>query len=247
MQTVVQTRPIDAVLLDMDGTILNSIKAAERVWQAWAERHGLDVATFLPTIHGVRAVETIRRVGLAGIDPEVEAAAITQAEIGDVEGIEAIAGVQEFLAGLPAQQWAVVTSAPRALALRRIEAAGLPVPPLLIAADDVETGKPAPDCFLLAAERLGAQAHRCLVIEDSIAGIIAAERAGAAVLVVTTTHHRPMTVRHPAILDYRDIALSRRADGAISICHASEAATPSARLSCILQAAGSVGSGQGRL
>ncbi|XEY00439.1 HAD-IA family hydrolase [Tistrella bauzanensis] len=238
MQTVVQTRPIDAVLLDMDGTILNSIKAAERIWQAWAERHGVDVATFLPTIHGVRAVETIRRVGLAGIDPEVEAAAITRAEIDDVEGIEAIAGVHDFLAGLPVQRWAIVTSAPRPLALRRIEAAGLQVPPLLIAAEDVETGKPAPDCFLLAAERLGTQAHRCLVIEDSMAGITAAERAGAAVLVVTTTHHTPMTVRHPAILDYRDLALNRLADGAISICHARETAPLSARLSCVLQAAG---------
>jgi hypothetical protein len=52
-------RTFGAMLFDMDGTIINSIAAAERVWTAWAERHGLDVAAFLPTIHGVRAIETI--------------------------------------------------------------------------------------------------------------------------------------------------------------------------------------------
>jgi len=232
-----QTRPIDAVLLDMDGTILNSIKTAERIWRAWAERQGVDVAAFLPTIHGVQSVETIRRLGLAGVDPETEAAAITKAEIEDVEGIEAIAGAAAFLAALPRHQWGIVTSAPRALALRRIEAAGLPVPPLLIAAEDVEHGKPAPDGFVLAAEKLGTRADRCLVIEDSAAGIAAAESAGAMVLVVTATHHRPMDIRHRAIRDYRDLALERQLDGAISIDHHGEAANLAARLSCVLQPA----------
>lgn len=232
-----QFRPIDAVLLDMDGTILTSIEAAERIWRRWAERQGLDVEAFLPTIHGVQSVETIRRLGLPGVDPEIEAAAITRAEIEDVDGIEAIAGAGAVLAALPARQWAVVTSAPRALALRRIEAAGLPAPPLLIAAEDAARGKPAPDCFLLAAERLGTRADRCLVIEDSPAGIAAAESAGATVLVVTATHHRLMEIRHPAILDYRDLALERLSDGAISIGDSRGATDLAVRLSCILQPA----------
>lgn len=59
---------IDAILLDMDGTILNSIEAAEQVWGAWAARHGIDVASFLPTIHGVQTVETIRRAEIPGLD-----------------------------------------------------------------------------------------------------------------------------------------------------------------------------------
>jgi sugar-phosphatase len=53
----------------MDGTVLNSIAAAERVWAAWAERHGVDVETFLPTIHGARAIDTIRRLNLPGLMP----------------------------------------------------------------------------------------------------------------------------------------------------------------------------------
>ncbi len=217
MQTPSQTRPIDAVLLDMDGTILNSIKAAERIWCAWAVQHGIDVEAFLPTIHGVQSVETIRRANIAGVDPVAEAAAITQAEIEEVDGIEEIAGAAAFLAALPAARWGIVTSAPRALALRRIEAADLPIPPLLIAAEDVASGKPAPDCFHLGAEKLGTTADRCLVIEDSPAGIAAAVSAGAMVLVVTATHHEPLETEHPSIVDYSDLTLEDLPDGALSI------------------------------
>lgn len=213
---------IDAVLLDMDGTILTSIKAAERVWAAWASARGLDVEAFLPTIHGVQSVETIRRLGLPGVDPEQEAAAITQAEIEDVAGIEAIAGAAAFLAALSTDRWAIVTSAPRALALRRIAAAGLPVPSLLIAAEDVARSKPAPDGFQLAAERLGTTADRCLVLEDSVAGVAAAESAGAMVLIVTATHHQPMDFPHPAIADYGELVLEPSEDG-LAIRHATRA------------------------
>lgn len=208
---------IDAILLDMDGTILNSIKSAERVWASWAARQGLDVDAFLPTIHGIQSVETIRRLALPGLIPEDEAAAITQAEIEDVVGIEPIPGAAEFLQTLPAHRWAIVTSAPRELALRRIEAAGLPLPPLLVAAEDVQHGKPAPDCFLLAAELLGTTADKCLVFEDSPAGVLSGERAGAAVIVITTTHHKPFETDHAAILDYRELSVERAAGGSVSI------------------------------
>ncbi|WP_413740251.1 HAD-IA family hydrolase [Sodalis sp. RH14] len=191
-----------AFLFDMDGTLLNSIASAERVWSRWAARHGLDVATFLPTIHGVRSVETIRRLNLPGVDPEAEARAITQAEIEDTDGIVPIAHAPDFLAVLPPDRWAIVTSAPRELALRRLRAAGLRVPALLISAEDVVRGKPAPDCYLMAADRLGVDAGRCLVFEDAPAGIAAAEAAGARVVVITATHRHPMRVRHLALADY---------------------------------------------
>ena len=217
-------RAIDAILLDMDGTILNSIKAAERVWGAWAERHGLDVDAFLPTIHGVQSVETVRRAGIAGINPIAEAALITQAELDETEGIAEIAGAGAFLTALPATRWAVVTSAPRALALRRIEAAGLPVPSLLIAAEDAARGKPTPDCFNMGAARLGTTAARCLVLEDSLAGIAAAEAAGATIMVVTETHHRPIDTQHHAIRDYRGLRLEQLPDGSLLIGYGQGAA-----------------------
>lgn len=182
-----------------------------------AARHGLDAEAFLKTIHGVQSVETIRRLGRSDIDPVAEAAWITQAELEDVEGIEAIAGAPEFLADLANYPWAVVTSAPRALARHRIAAAGLPVPPLVIAAEDVEEGKPAPDCFHRAAEHLGTTAARCLVFEDSSAGILAAERAGACILVVTATHDVAIDTPHPTIRDYRALSVEAGAGGTIRV------------------------------
>jgi sugar-phosphatase len=216
-QPALPDRPYAAFLFDMDGTILSSIAAAERVWARWAERHGLDVAAFLPTIHGMRSVETVRRLNLPGVDAEAEAAAITREEMDDVDGIEAIAGVRAFMQALPADRWAVVTSAPRELARRRIAAAGLPPPPLMIAAEDVTQGKPAPDCFLLAAARLGVDARDCLVFEDAPAGIAAAEAAGAAVLVITATHAHPLVTPHPGVGDYAAFAPGVDADGGLRL------------------------------
>ncbi len=80
-------KSFDAFLFDMDGTILSSIEATERVWAEWAKQHGIDPVTFLPTIHGVRAVETVRRLALPGVDPVREAKILMQAEMADLEGI----------------------------------------------------------------------------------------------------------------------------------------------------------------
>ena len=198
-------RSFAGFLFDMDGTILTSIAAAERVWTAWARRHGVDAAPLLATMHGKRAEDTVRGLQLPGVDPLAEAARITQAEIEDVGGIEPVAGAKAFLAALPRERWAIVTSAPRALALRRIEAAGLPTPAVLITADDVSRGKPAPDGFLLGAQRLGCAANDCLVFEDTPAGIQAAEAAGAAVMVISATHHRPLPTPHPSLVNYRAV------------------------------------------
>lgn len=202
---IFEGRSFGALLFDMDGTIINSIAAAERAWAAWAERHGLDVASFLPTIHGVRGVETITRLGLPGLDPQAEAHSVLLAEIEDVEGVEAIEGAAAFLHALPPDRWAIVTSSPRRLALRRLEAAGMPVPAILVTGEDVERGKPAPDCFLLAAERLGQRIEDCLVFEDAPAGIQAAEAAGAAVVVVTVTHKHALETKHPTIVGYGEL------------------------------------------
>ena len=152
----VPPRDFAAFLFDMDGTILSSIAAAERVWTRWAEQHGLDVAVFLPTIHGVRAVDTIRLLRLPGVDAEREAAALALAEIADVDGVQPIAGAVAFLSSLPANRWAIVTSAPRQLAQARLAAAGIAPPAVLVTAEDVTHGKPQPDCYQLAADSLGA-------------------------------------------------------------------------------------------
>ena len=204
----------------MDGTLLTSTTAAERVWAAWARRRGLDVEAFLPTIHGVRAVETIGRLGLPGIDPVAEAEAITRAEIADVEGVRAVRGAERFLLALPVDRWAVVTSAPRALAERRLEAAGLPLPPAMICAEDVGRGKPSPEGFLAGARLLGAAPADCLVFEDAEVGVRAAEAAGMAVAVVTAMHAHPLATPHPAVRDYAGLTVRRLADGALELVEA---------------------------
>lgn len=204
-----------AFLFDMDGTIINSIAAAERIWSSWAQRQGLDVASFLPTIHGARALDTIARLDLPGVDPHHESRSITAAEIIDVDGIVEIAGARHFLQTLPAAQWAIVTSAPRALAIARLQAAGMPLPKVMVTAEDVKAGKPRPECYLLAAQKLGVPASDCLVFEDAAVGIEAGEAAGASVMVVTATHHHPMATRHPVIASYDGLAATVDDDGFI--------------------------------
>ncbi|MDY7548456.1 HAD family hydrolase [Glaciimonas sp. Gout2] len=194
-----------AFLFDMDGTLLNSIAAAERIWRAWAIRHGLDVDAFLPTIHGARAIDTITRLSIPGMNSEREAFGITQAEIADVEGIIEISGAVKFLRSLPSEKWAIVTSAPLALAIQRLKAAGVPVPAVMVTADDVANGKPNPACYLLAAAKLGVDVADCLIFEDADVGILAGEASGARVIVVTSTHVHPMDTPHASIGNYDTI------------------------------------------
>lgn len=208
MHNLFPQRRFAAILFDMDGTLTDSIAAANRVWTRWCLSHGLDPEKVLPIIHGVRAGDTIRRLNVPGLDVEKETEVIKQAEIDDVEGVVAIKGAAAFLEALPPERWAVVTSAPRELALRRFAAARIPVPRVLVSAEDVTRGKPAPDGFLEAARLLDLSADRCLVFEDTAAGVAAAEAAGAAVVVVNATHATPIATSHPVIADYRGLDAS---------------------------------------
>lgn len=206
-----------AFLFDMDGTLLSSIAAAERVWGSWARRHGLDVEAFLPTIHGVRAADTIRRQNIAGIDLDEEVRWVERAEIDDVEGVVAIDGIVGFLNALPEDKWAIVTSATLELATKRLAAAGITPPKTFVTAEDVTRGKPAPDPFLVAAERLGVKASDCLVFEDAPAGIAAGEAAGADVIVITATHGHPLETPHAKTGNYVDIIVSTSDDGLLMV------------------------------
>jgi sugar-phosphatase len=206
-----------ALLFDMDGTLLSSIAAAERVWSAWARRHGIDVERFLPTIHGVRAADTIRRQNLPDIDLDAEVKWVERGELEDVEGVVAIDGVVEFLTSLPRDRWAVVTSATLELATRRMNAAGIPKPDVMISAEDVTRGKPHPDGFLAAAAMLGVPAADCLVFEDAPAGIAAAEAAGADVMVITATHRHAAETPHRSVSHYAKLVARPEPDGRLTV------------------------------
>jgi sugar-phosphatase len=204
-------------LFDMDGTILNSIAAAERVWGRWAAGMGLDVETFLPTMHGKRGIDTITALNLPGIDPAVEAEKILRDEIEDVEGVVPIPGAADFLAALPAGKWGIVTSSPIELARVRLAAAGLPQPKIMVTAEDVTVGKPDPQGYLLGARRLEATPSEVLVFEDVLAGIRAGEAAGADVMVISATHSHPIETHHPSIRDYRQVTPHVTKEGKLSL------------------------------
>lgn len=176
-----------ALLLDMDGVLVDSRAVVERVWRRWSERKGLDPHAVLAIAHGRRTEDTLRTLS-SDLDVPSEVRWLEAAELGDRCGIRAVAGAVELVSSLAAGRWAVVTSAPRELAVRRLGWAGLPLPACLIPADEIGEGKPSPEGYLRAAAALGAHAAACVVIEDSPAGVAAGQAAGMRVVALTTTH-----------------------------------------------------------
>jgi HAD superfamily hydrolase (TIGR01509 family) len=173
---------IAAVLLDMDGTLVASDAAVERAWTTWAGEHGVDPAVVLAIAHGSPADATVRRI-LPALGAEASAAAAARQldlQYDDLADVTALAGAHELIETLAEQTlpWAVVTSADVRLAKARLGAAGID-PPVLVTIEDVANGKPDPDGFLLAAERLAVAPENCLVVEDSAPGLAAGRAAGA--------------------------------------------------------------------
>jgi HAD superfamily hydrolase (TIGR01509 family) len=172
---------VRAVLLDMDGTLVDSDASVERAWTTWSAEHGLDPAAALAVAHGSPADLTVRALLPALDEAAVAASAQRQLDLqyDDLADVVAAPGAPELLAaldrtGLP---WAVVTSADVRLAKVRLGAAGID-PPLLVTVEDVHRGKPDPEGFRLAAARLGVDPATCLVVEDSEPGLAAGRAAG---------------------------------------------------------------------
>jgi sugar-phosphatase len=201
-----------ALLFDMDGTLIDSHAVVERIWHTFAERFDLDPREILAQSHGVRMIETIRRHAPPGTDAEAVARELSAIEILDAEGVAPIGGAGEFLRALPAASVALVTSATSELARVRMELVGIPLPRVVVTAEEVDRGKPAPDCYLLAAERLGIAPGDAVVFEDAEAGIRAGLAAGMRVVVVGGWQS-PTTVGLPRVRDYREMVASTHEDG----------------------------------
>ncbi|MFG2136724.1 HAD family hydrolase [Streptomyces sp. NPDC048650] len=178
----------DALLFDNDGTLVSSMESVRRCWTRWAREYGITAEDFARIeLHGRPAAEIVADLLPAARVPEA-LARIEQLEVEDVEGgVVALPGTLALLEGLPPEKWAVVTSATRRLGEARLEEAGIH-PKNLISADDITRGKPDPEPFLLAAERLGADPARCVVFEDAPAGLVAGRAAGMVTVALTTTH-----------------------------------------------------------
>lgn len=167
--------------------LVDSTPVVRRVWQRWSEIHGLDAEDVLKTAHGRRTRDTLAIIA-PRLDPDAEFHWLESAELSDREGIEAIPGALALTTTLPSESWAVVTSAVRELANRRLTWAGLPAPFRLIPADEISNGKPSPEGYLAGAAALGVRPRECVVFEDAPAGVEAAKAAGMSVVGLTTTH-----------------------------------------------------------
>jgi sugar-phosphatase len=176
-----------AILFDCDGVLVDSAASVERAWRGWAAARGLDADDVMAIAHGRRTEDTLRELGFSA-DLAVEVDRVEGAEIADTSDVTVFPGAAAALATLPPEAWAVVTSGTRGLATARLAAAGLPLPAVLVTADDVAAGKPDPEGYLEAARRLGVPPADCLVIEDAPAGVQAALAAGMRVVALQTTH-----------------------------------------------------------
>jgi sugar-phosphatase len=201
----------DAVIFDMDGTLIDSTPAVLRAWAVWTAEHG--IAADDPRIpHGVPAAATVRAL-LPEALQEAAIERINELEIDDVDGIVVLPGAAEALAALSSAKNAIATSCTRELAQARIQAARLVPPSVVVTADDIAHGKPAPDPFLEAASRLGVDPRRCLVVEDAPAGLQAAATAGCRSLAVITTTPRDQLVADAVVPNLASVIFESTSEG----------------------------------
>jgi mannitol-1-/sugar-/sorbitol-6-phosphatase len=209
-------RRIAAVLFDLDGVLVESREATERVWLEWAARNGIDEEALRSAMHGVRSVEVVRALR-PELDSVAESDAIERLQAEDVRGLRAVPGAAPALGALRGNRVAVVTSATRALAAARLGAVGIEPPAVMVNAEDVSRGKPDPEGYLTAAQRLGVDPAEALVVEDSPPGIAAGRAAGAATIAVTSTHDAAelaaADVVIPSLVELPDV-LAHRFDAA---------------------------------
>lgn len=189
-----------AILFDLDGVLVDSTVAVERVWRRWAHDHHVDSDFVMANAHGRRSVETLRLVA-PELDAEKENLHVEQMEIEDKEGIVPIPGAKEFLSSLPSDRFMIVTSATAALASARLRYAGLPLPARLITAEDVREGKPSPEPYMKGAAALSYAPVDCLVFEDTPAGIGSGKAAGMRVIALATTYPGKELSTADAIVD----------------------------------------------
>ncbi|MER6187513.1 HAD-IA family hydrolase [Streptomyces sp. NPDC001652] len=206
-----------ALLLDMDGTLVNSDVVVERCWRRWAARHGLDGDEVMKVVHGRQGYASM---ALLLPDRPMEQnhadnALMLAEETADMEGVVEVPGASEFLASLRGVPHALVTSADVALSAARMAAAGLPLPAIRITAESVGASKPDPEGFLKGAAELGLAPEDCVVFEDSGAGIAAGRAAGMRVVGVgpRADFYDPDVV----VRDLTQVRVSPAADGTIRL------------------------------
>ncbi len=202
-----------AILFDLDGVLVDSTPSVSRQWSLWARENHIDPKRAVEIAHGRRTIESVRLLA-PHLDAEAETKKIENREVADNEGVVVMRGAAKLLESLPAGLWCVVTSGTRRLAAARLKVGDLPVPKVLISADDVVNGKPDPEPYLKGAEQLKMSPAKCLVIEDAPAGIAAAHAAGMKVIALTTTYPASSLQEADAVVPaLKDVTVSVSDDG----------------------------------
>ena len=176
-----------AILFDLDGVLVDSTGSVARQWRLWAEENNIDPERVLAIAHGRRTIEVVRILA-PHLDDKAEESKIEKREADDIDGVAVMPGAAELLKSIPEGCWCVVTSGTRYLATSRLRFAQLPIPRVLVAADDVQKGKPDPEPYLKGAELLKVKPAQCLVIEDAPAGIRSAHAGGMKAVALTSTY-----------------------------------------------------------
>lgn len=207
----------EAILLDLDGVLVDSTPCVTRVWSRWAREHGLDPEYVVHVAHGQRAIETVRIV-VPSLDAQKETDRIEHMEINDTDGLRVLPGAKELLGKIPPERYAIVTSGTRRLATKRLQVAGLPVPAATITADDVSRGKPDPEPYLAGARALGFEPNLCVVFEDAPSGIRAAKNAGmTAIAVLTTFGPRDLAEADVIIASLQEVQVTEKPSGGLAL------------------------------
>ena len=175
----------DAIIFDLDGVLIDSDAVIKQRWERWAEDRGIPFEEVEAVYSGRPAIEVIEEVA-PHLDPEAEIDRLGDEMAADAEGLEAFDGAKALLDRLPEDRWAIATSGRHHTATARMAHVGLPEPEVFVTADDVDRGKPNPEAYQRAADRLGRAPGQCVVLEDAPAGVEAADRAGASVIGVAT-------------------------------------------------------------
>jgi mannitol-1-/sugar-/sorbitol-6-phosphatase len=177
----------NALLFDLDGVLVDSAACVEATWRRWALAHDLDPTAVIAEAHGRRTIDTIRRVA-PHLVAEAEVTALAASEATTAEGVYEVPGARALLARLATHHWAIVTSGIRSVASFRIAHTHLPVPTVMVCADEIRRGKPDPEGYLTAADRLGIEPAHCVVVEDAPAGLEAARAAGMRSIGIASTY-----------------------------------------------------------
>ena len=179
--------PFHAIIFDMDGTMVDTESIYHLAWQETATALGYSIGHEILHETVGKRTEDCHAILHAALGPDFPIARFIAAwwplweQIAERQGIARKPGLDELLDLLDTHQIpkAVATSSAQAEARYTLEQAGLADRfAIVVTGDQIANGKPAPDIFLLAAERLGVDAAHCLAVEDSAAGVQAASAAG---------------------------------------------------------------------